>query len=187
MVTSNSHPNDYVVPKLFGSMSYIRSKMINGCGPYYYRVESQRVGNRVRQVHIQYLGKTKPSGITSSPSPSTPEPVVEEPKRTSYIQFEDGSAGERKEPKTWDRRRREQARMIAKTTNTTTIQADQLAKMAWRMDMDPDKVDWDSLQGRDLSYEDKVERLEAMSGGSSKTARDYALEQELYEESKRRD
>ena len=38
-------------------MTYIRSKMIYGCGPYYYEVESVREGKRVRQIFIRYIGK----------------------------------------------------------------------------------------------------------------------------------
>lgn len=45
-------------------MAYIISKMINGHGPYYYLVKSERDGDKVKQVHIKYLGKDP--GKTSS-------------------------------------------------------------------------------------------------------------------------
>lgn len=38
-------------------MSYIRSKMVHGCGPYYYEVRSIRQGKTVRQECIRYIGK----------------------------------------------------------------------------------------------------------------------------------
>jgi len=44
-------------------MSYIRSKMIYGCGPYYYEVRSVREGKTVRQEHIRYIGTT-PQRVT---------------------------------------------------------------------------------------------------------------------------
>jgi len=44
-------------------MSYVRSKMINGYGPYYYEVKSVREGSTVRQVHIRYIGTSR-GGVT---------------------------------------------------------------------------------------------------------------------------
>lgn len=43
-------------------MSFVRSKMINGCGPYYYEVRSVREGKTVRQEHIRYIGKAREGG-----------------------------------------------------------------------------------------------------------------------------
>ena len=43
-------------------MTYIRSKMINGHGPYYYEVESVREGDKVHQKYVKYLGTTGPTG-----------------------------------------------------------------------------------------------------------------------------
>ena len=54
-------------------MSFVRSKMINGCGPYYYEVKSVRKGKKVRQVHIRYIGRNgKTTGVRTS---TTPTPV----------------------------------------------------------------------------------------------------------------
>ncbi|MDD3962216.1 MAG: hypothetical protein PHT77_10180, partial [Bacteroidales bacterium] len=75
-------------------MSYVRSKMINGYGPYYYLVKSERVGGKSRQIHIAYLGKnakqhsgtaTKESlGIGGSSSPN------EVPKHSEAAEAHDG-------------------------------------------------------------------------------------------------
>jgi hypothetical protein len=69
-------------------MSYVRSKMINGHGPYYYRVKSVREGDHVRQVHIAYLGKNPPASemkdkdLGTTPEPKTePAPAKVEEKR----------------------------------------------------------------------------------------------------------
>jgi len=58
-------------------MSYVRSKMINGYGPYYYEVRSVREGDKVRQIHIRYLGRnpggnqTNTSGDHANVAPNT--------------------------------------------------------------------------------------------------------------------
>ena len=160
-------------------MNYVRSKMINGCGPYYYEVRSVREGKTVRQEYVRYIG-TSPE--TSAPTPS--EVVVPKPERRTveHLEFGEGEAQERKIPKTWDRLRRERARSIAESTGSSYFQADALAKMAWRMGLDPEKVDWDQLQGKDLSYDEKVERLSEMTGQSAKTEKEMELERELYME-----
>jgi len=161
-------------------LNYVRSKMINGCGPYYYEVHSVREGKTVRQEYVRYIG-TSPE--TSAPTPS--EVVVPKPERRTveHLQFGEGEAQERKIPKTWDRLRRERARSIAESTGSSWFQADALAKMAWRMGLDPEKVDWDQLQGKDLSYDEKVEMLGEMSGISTKTEKERELEHELWIES----
>lgn len=67
-------------------MSYIRTKMINGNGPYYYEVRSERDGDTVRQIHVQYLGTSAPvrgaGGEWVATSEIGAEPVVpnEEPR-----------------------------------------------------------------------------------------------------------
>ena len=70
-------------------MSYVRSKMINGCGPYYYEVKSVREGKTVRQVHIRYIG-TSPGGATQG----LPESVVPNSSQVSkYIEKRVGKSG----------------------------------------------------------------------------------------------
>jgi hypothetical protein len=46
-------------------MSFVRSKVINGCGPYYYKVENRWVpGKGSRQRVIRYLGRN-PGGLST--------------------------------------------------------------------------------------------------------------------------
>ena len=149
-------------------MSYIRSRYINGYGPYDYEVRSVREGKKVRQVFVRYLGASK--GVVAK---------SEQPRR-DYLDVGEPEHGERKIPKTWDRLRRERARNIAESTGSSYFQADALAKAAWRMGLDPERVDWDQLQGRDLSYDEKVEKLGEMSGQSTKTEKEMELEEELW-------
>jgi hypothetical protein len=162
-------------------MSYIRSKIINGCGPYYYEVKSVRHGKKVSQVYIRYVGKDYPGNPDQYPE----ENVVpkEEPKK-AYLEIE--GSEERKELKTWTSQRRRQAERIAKATDSTMFQADGLAKSAWRLGRDPATVDWDSIQGRDLSYEEKQRKLagmgeETMSKRSLLREEDYEAEAEEWE------
>lgn len=140
-------------------MTYIRSKMIYGCGPYYYEVKSVREGKRVRQIFIRYIGKNPPAA---------PE------EKKAYLEIE--GAEDRRKPKNWDSHRYNQARMIAKATGCNYFQADALRKTAWRMGLDPDRFDWDQLQGKDLSYEDKMDKMEDLSGVSATTDEDREME-----------
>jgi len=220
-------------------MTYIRSKMINGCGPYYYEVRSQREGKTVRQIFVRYVGKhpgKDPSdsvvpNIDSERAYTTKEEwdakaptqtwldrerkltgkwksegkkgewlVMREkdlqeaqarrndldasknvvPKTRSKGHLEVEGAEDRKIPKTWDKTRRRRAEMIARVTKSNPFQADGLAKIAWRSGADPDKVNWDELQGADLSYDEKVEKLEKMLGSSAKTEKEYTLQEEQW-------
>lgn len=160
-------------------MSFIRSKMINGCGPYYYEVRSVREGKTVRQEHIRYIGTSPDVKARSSSESVVPKPVE---RKTEYLQFDEGEAAERKIPKTWDRQRRERAQSISRSTGSSAFQADALAKTAWRMGLDPERVDWDQLQGKDLSYEDKLDKLEDMSGMSVTTEADREMEYANWQE-----
>lgn len=71
-------------------MSYVRAKMINGHGPYYYEVRSEREGKNVRQVYIRYLGTSAPvrgadgEWVPTSEIGAGPEPVV--PKKLESIE-----------------------------------------------------------------------------------------------------
>ena len=161
-------------------MSFVRSKMINGYGPYYYEVRSVWENGTCRQEHIRYIGTSPGGGARSSDTPLVPKSV--EPRK-GYLEFGEGEAAERKMPKTWDRLRRERAESISRATGASPFQADALAKTAWRMGLDPERVDWDRLQGKDLSYDEKVEMLGEMSGISTKTEKERELEHELWIES----
>lgn len=156
-----------------GMMSYVRSKMINACGPYWYEVESKRKGKTVHQVYLRYIGKTR-----EKPPRARPKTVVPKEERgtKSYLEVGEGTTGERKELKTWDRTRYNRARMISESTGCSYIQADGLAKTAWRMGLDPSGVDWDALQGKDLSYDERVEKLSDLYGISARTEREYEIE-----------
>jgi hypothetical protein len=153
--------------------------MINGCGPYYYEVKSVREGKTVRQVYIRYIGTSREGGTQSSSEIVVPKPVE---RKTEYLEFGEGEAAERKIPKTWDRQRRERAQSISRSTGSSAFQADALAKTAWRMGLDPERVDWDQLQGRDLSYEDKLDKLEDMTGMSVTTDADREMEYANWQE-----
>lgn len=154
-------------------MSFVRSKMINGYGPYYYEVESKREGDTVRQHHIRYIGKS-PGGVSESQASSV---VPKEEPKKAYLEVE--GSPERKEQKTWDRQRYNRAKMIAEATDSTMFQGDGLAKQAWRMGRDPSTVDWDAIQGKDLSYEEKQRKLAGM--GHETASKRSLLREDDYE------
>ena len=52
-------------------MSYIRSKMVYGCGPYYYEVKSVRESNAVHQIYVRYIGKTPSARPRKARTPSS--------------------------------------------------------------------------------------------------------------------
>lgn len=158
-------------------MSYVRSKIINGCGPYYYEVRCVRNSSKPYpiQEHIRYIG-TSPGTRSSTPSNGVVPKSEDRPK--GYLDV--GDESERTMPKTWDRQRRERAKVIAESTKSSYFQADALAKTAWRMGLDPSKVDWDQLQGKDMEYDEKVSRLGEMSGQSTKTDKEYEMAGEQY-------
>jgi hypothetical protein len=159
-------------------MTYIRSKMVNGCGPYYYEVRSVREGKTVRQEYVRYIGTSPDAGVARSSSEGSSENVVpKSPEPKGYLEVEGGE--ERKELKTWDRQRLNRAKMIAEATDSTVFQADGLAKQAWRMGRDPSTVDWDSIQGKDLSYEEKQRKLAGM--GQETASKRSLLREEDYE------
>jgi hypothetical protein len=72
-------------------MTFIRTKMVNGSGPYYYEVRSEREGSKVRQVHVQYLGSSPP--VMGKQGWESTDPVVIErvvPKEPTHetLQYE---------------------------------------------------------------------------------------------------
>jgi hypothetical protein len=167
-------------------MSYIRSKMVNGYGPYYEEVRGVREGKKVKQIFVRYIGTSPDAGSTRSPPKGPSENVVpKSPEPKGYLEVE--GSPERKELKTWDRQRYNRAKMIAEATDSTMFQADGLAKQAWRMGRDPSTVDWDAIQGKDLSYEEKQRKLAGMgfetaSKRSLLTEDDYEAEAETWNE-----
>jgi hypothetical protein len=160
-------------------MTYIRSRLINGYGPYDYEVRSVRKAGKPypSQEFVRYLG------LTSERDKRVTETVVANKRAEEKRGYLDvGEESERETPKTWDRQRRERAQSISRATGASAFQADALAKTAWRMGLDPEKVDWDQLQGKDLSYEDKLDKLEEMTGMSVTTDADREMEYANWQE-----
>jgi hypothetical protein len=155
--------------------------MINGYGPYYYEVRSVREGKTVRQEYVRYIGTSPDSKVVRSSSEGV-VPKPEEPKKDYLDVGVGGGDFDRKLPQNWDRNRRMRAAYISRATGASAFQADALAKTAWRMGLDPEKVDWDQLQGKDLSYEDKLDKLEDMTGMSVTTDADREMEYANWQE-----
>jgi hypothetical protein len=72
--------------------------------------------------------------------------------------------------KEWSTKRKQDAALVAAATGSNTIEADALIRRARKAGLEPDQVNWDKLQGKDLSQADRIARLEQQTGdtGTSK-------------------
>lgn len=77
--------------------------------------------------------------------------------------------------KPWPRDRKRRARYVAKTTGASVIQADHLIARAESRGEAYDTMDWDAIQGRDLSHHERVAKMDRMIGRTTTPS------QELYE------
>jgi hypothetical protein len=74
--------------------------------------------------------------------------------------------------KPWSRERKKRARYVARTTGSSVLEADALIKRAASRDQDYDTMDWDAVQGRDLTYSERVDKMDAMIGRTSTPSRE---------------
>ncbi len=89
----------------------------------------------------------------------------------------------------WSSERRRRARLVANTTGASVVQADALIRRAKSKDWDYDTVNWDVLQGKDLTFAGRVRRLNKMVGRTStkrEEAMDIAAKREEFREQRRR-
>lgn len=77
--------------------------------------------------------------------------------------------------KKWSMERKRQARIVARNTDATVMEADKLIQRARSKGWTYEDVNWDALQGKDLSYEGRVRRLQKQVGRTT-TARDETRE-----------
>jgi hypothetical protein len=102
-------------------MSYYRSKMINGYGPYWYEVRSVRHGDTVEQVHIRYVGKNRPTKVGAG---------------QTEVRGYDRRADEaidvkgRDKTKKWSAERKRRAQLVAKEADCSVVEADGLIQRA---------------------------------------------------------
>lgn len=90
----------------------------------------------------------------------------------------------------WDPERKRRAEYVAKTVGCNLFEADALIQRAKRAGTDFDLVNWDAVQGSDLEYSEKVEKLdqtlhkETMTKGEEDHYIDWQLEkaQDQWEE-----
>ncbi len=66
--------------------------------------------------------------------------------------------------KPWSAERRRRAHYVAETVGCSPIEADGLIIRARAKGYDWDVIDWDRLQGKDLAYDERVDRLQQMVG-----------------------
>ena len=69
----------------------------------------------------------------------------------------------------WDRERRRRAEYVAGVIGSSVIEADALIQRAASSGYDYDRVDWDSIQGKDLKYYERVAKLDETLHVETKT------------------
>ncbi len=72
----------------------------------------------------------------------------------------------------WDRERRKRAEYVAGTVGCSVLEADGLIQRTKVAGVDYDRVDWDRLQGKDLTYGERVDKLEEAIGRETRTKRE---------------
>ncbi len=75
----------------------------------------------------------------------------------------------------WTPERRRRAEYVAETTGCSVLEADALIQRARRAGYDYDKVDWDRVQGKDLSYHERVGKLEEAIGRDTQTVAEQRM------------
>jgi hypothetical protein len=237
-------------------MAYIRSKVINGYGPYFYLVEGHWNGKNSSQKVIRYLGRNPDalhsaygdgSGNGTSSAPDT-NPGMDRPSIMSHETvhardqinesalrskdilamneaersiIESSDAPESKKEKVeqrrvrkaaeelkverdraqrslddfyqeeveassrsktkWSAQRKKEARSISEGTGCSIIQADAMNQRAKRAGRSYDEVSWDDVQGKDLTYSERVEKLDAQLGTRTRTKSEVARSSKTFE------
>jgi len=228
-------------------LSFVRSKMIRGYGPYYYKVENHWTDDGSRQKVILYLGRNpgdhasdgRKSGrrpdtqdaqpgkgnearpkedkreardgidraakdaqealarneaerkiIDSSDAPEAKKEEVEKRRtrkaadqlraakdkgqRSLKDYHEDELDNSKRSQKKWSAQRKKEAKSTADRIGSSAIQADALNQRAKRAGRDYDQVDWDAVQGKDLTYSERVGKLDSQLGTNTRTKGDIS-------------
>jgi hypothetical protein len=95
--------------------------------------------------------------------------ILEDSKATVKAIVKKSEEGEReiveRKPGKWSPERKKTAMMVHETVGTkNVIEADALVQRALRAGFEPDLVNWDAVQGGDLKFSEKVEKLDAVIG-----------------------
>lgn len=73
----------------------------------------------------------------------------------------------------WTRERRRRAQYVSKTTGASVIESDALIKRANSKGHDYDTYDWDKIQGKDLTYHERVGKMESGIGKTTTPSQEY--------------
>ena len=81
----------------------------------------------------------------------------------------------------WDPERKRRAEYVAKTVGCNLFEADALIQRAKRAGIDYDLVDWDAVQGYELEFSEKVEKLDRAihKGTMTKGEEDHYIDWQL--------
>ncbi len=77
--------------------------------------------------------------------------------------------------KPWSSERRRRARLVASRTGSSVVAADALIRRARSKGVAYDKVNWENLQGKDLTFAGRTRRLNRMVGRTA-TQREEAMD-----------
>ena len=141
-------------------MAFVRSKEIKG-HTYYYLVESVREGDKVRQKHIRYLGKTA-SGAKYSELGTTK-------KLETYTGKAHDHPSTEKTKRKWGSERKRRSAIVSDAVGCSHNTADKLINRAEGAGVSWDRVDWDAIQGKDLTYSERVTKLDEQLGRETRT------------------
>ena len=74
-----------------------------------------------------------------------------------------------------------------RTTGASYFQSKGLRTRAKKKGIDYDLIDWDRMQGKDLTYDDRLQRLEKMVGKTTTKHKEYSRSSIRADESRLRD
>lgn len=117
-------------------------------------------------------------------TPDAP-PERQDPANLKYTKPEyKKPKGKSKRQRGLTEREKDKVRYIMDTTDSSWAQARGLYYRAKHKGVSYDKVDWDAIQGEDLVYSEKVEKLEKQIGPTeAETPRDIQTREEMFKQS----
>jgi hypothetical protein len=74
----------------------------------------------------------------------------------------------------WTRERKKRAKYVSRTTGATVLESDALIKRANSKGHDYDTYNWDRIQGKDLTYGERVRKMESGIGKTTTPSQEYA-------------
>ena len=153
----------------------------------------RKIVPRAPRKKVKPSAKPKPKKLPKVPRPPTPtraKPKAKpKPRKVPKPPVVAAVQAVRKVVRKWNAERKRRARIVAKTTKASVVQADALIRRAKSKGVAWDRVNWDRLQGKDLTFAGRVRRLTKMVGRTatkSEAARMLAADRAEFREQRRK-